>query len=129
MYQALDLAAGVPVGDLNNDGYSDVALVTSAEDGASLQGSARFAYGKADPSGYFGVGAVDESGHAVLPLHEVMRDVADRGKTFAFVAADGQQELVLRRCDACFGGSLGTPFQEPADARPELEQSRELVVV
>jgi hypothetical protein len=54
-----------------------------------------------------GLGAIDESDGAVVAQQQVVGDVADGRAARVCVAADGEQELMMRRGQA---GRLGLPF-------------------
>jgi hypothetical protein len=66
---------------------------------------------------------VDELHRAVMAQQQRVRDVADRGSPIAMVAADGEEQLVLRRRDAGGDSLRLAPVQELAQRGPELEQT------
>ena len=58
--------------------------------------------------------AINEADDAVVPKQQRLRDVADRRRGAAHMAANGEEELVLRGRDADTRGLLLTPVQELA---------------
>jgi drug/metabolite transporter (DMT)-like permease len=70
-----------------------------------------------------GLRPVHQADGAVMAQEEVAGRVADGRPARVLVAADGQQELVLRGCQPGGFGLLGAPMKEPPEARPEQEQS------
>ena len=79
--------------------------------------------GVADPRHQAGVdGAVHQPDGTVVAQQEVVRRLAHRGAAAVFVAADGQQQLVLRRRQPRRLGLLVAPAQEAAESRPQRQQ-------
>ena len=68
------------------------------------------------------VGPVHQSDRTVVAQEEVVGNLADGRSPGVGVAADGQQQLVLRRRQARLLGLLLAPAQEPAQPRPERQQ-------
>ena len=73
--------------------------------------------------------AVDELDRAVVAQQQVAGDVADRRTGRVVVAADREQQLVLRGGQTGGDGLPLAPAQEPAQAGPEAEQPRVVVMV
>lgn len=71
-----------------------------------------------------GDGSIDEFDDAVVAEQQVIGDVADR--RLLVVAADGQQELVLRTSEPNCIRLVIAPPQEPAKAVAECEQPVEI---
>lgn len=75
-----------------------------------------------DQAGCFG--AVDEFDCAVVSQEEVRSDIGHARRTS--MPPDGEEELVLGRCDVGGLGAFLTPAEEPAQAVAELEQRFEI---
>jgi uncharacterized membrane protein len=69
-----------------------------------------------------GLRPVHQAHGTVMTQEEVAGRIADGRPARVLVAADGQEELVLGRCQADGFGLLGAPVDEPPQARPEQEQ-------
>jgi hypothetical protein len=70
-----------------------------------------------------GLRPVDQLHRAVVAQQQVPGDLADGGPARVGVAADRQQQLVLRGREAGGGGLLGAPAQEPAQPGPKAQQA------
>jgi hypothetical protein len=69
-----------------------------------------------------GDAAVDQPNHAVVLEHQMVGNVADGGRP-AGVAADGEQQLMLRRRKADAVGLFGAPIQELPHGVTERQQA------
>ena len=75
-----------------------------------------------------GLGSVDQADRTVVTEQQRVGHLADRRVVRARVAADGEQELVLRRRHAERRGLLLAPVQETAKLGAEPEQTLVFVV-
>ena len=75
-----------------------------------------------------GLGAVDELHRAVVTQEQMVGDVADGRAERVVVAADGEEQLVLRRREPGFACLALAPAEEAAQAVTEVEQPAEVVV-
>jgi hypothetical protein len=96
--------AFLPAGGEADADYPGVALVGLAPDQAR------------------GLGAVGELDCAVVAQQEVVRYVADGRRLAARVALDRQQQLMLRRGEACLARPRFAPAEEFPQGAPEREQ-------
>ena len=76
-----------------------------------------------------GRGAVHQPHRAVVPKEQRLGDVTDGRAAVGLGTSNGEQELVLGRCDAERRGLFFAPLQEPADRGPEPEELPVFVVV
>ena len=72
---------------------------------------------------------VDQPHGAVMAQQQIPGDVADGGTLPAIMPPDGQQELVLRRCQPRPLSLLFAPVQKAPQADPELEEAPVVGVV
>ena len=70
-----------------------------------------------------GLRTINEPDSAVVAQQEVVRDIADRGTGWIWMAPDGKQQLVLGGRQILRARLLRAPAQEPSQASPELEQT------
>lgn len=73
-------------------------------------------------------GAVDEPDRAVMTEQQPIGDVTDRRPLAVCVAADDEQELVLRGRDTHPGGLLLAPPEKLPEPGPEIEKASVVVV-
>jgi len=73
-------------------------------------------------------GSIDELDRAVVAQEEMVGDVADGGRRLVFVAADGEEQLVLLPGETGGAGLLVAPVQEAAQRRAEAEELAVLIV-
>jgi hypothetical protein len=74
------------------------------------------------------LGAIDEADRTVVAQDEVAGDIPDGRSARVAVTADGEQQLVLGRCEACGLSVLLAPAQEPAQTGAQLEQAPVVLV-
>jgi hypothetical protein len=72
------------------------------------------------------LGPVDELDGAVVAQQEMLGDVTDRG--WLAVAANCQEQLVLRSCQSDRARLIIAPMQETAETVAEREQAGEVTV-